>query len=83
MLLARRHGKDQIWSAFKSLNEPTATMDDRILDLTEAQQATKSKYPPINKKYECKSEATKNKIASLACLTLLLFVKIVSDPDVS
>ncbi len=26
-------------------------MDDRILDLTEAQQAIKSKYPPINKKY--------------------------------
>uniref|UniRef100_A0A3B5B4M7 Protein archease n=1 Tax=Stegastes partitus TaxID=144197 RepID=A0A3B5B4M7_9TELE len=27
-------------------------MDDRQLDLTEAQKATKSKYPPINKKYE-------------------------------
>uniref|UniRef100_A0A8C9X511 Protein archease n=1 Tax=Sander lucioperca TaxID=283035 RepID=A0A8C9X511_SANLU len=27
-------------------------MDDRALDLTEAQKATKSKYPPINKKYE-------------------------------
>lgn len=27
-------------------------MDDRELDLTEAQQAIKSKYPPINKKYE-------------------------------
>lgn len=27
-------------------------MDDRQLDLTEAQIATKSKYPPINKKYE-------------------------------
>lgn len=29
-------------------------MDDRLLDLTEEQQATKAKYPPINKKYECK-----------------------------
>uniref|UniRef100_A0A3Q1HSQ8 Protein archease n=1 Tax=Anabas testudineus TaxID=64144 RepID=A0A3Q1HSQ8_ANATE len=29
-------------------------MDDRQLDLTEAQIAIKSKYPPINKKYECK-----------------------------
>ncbi|KAJ0008871.1 hypothetical protein NQD34_016286 [Periophthalmus magnuspinnatus] len=28
-------------------------MDDRILDLTEEQIAIKSKYPPINKKYEC------------------------------
>lgn len=27
-------------------------MDDRVLDLTEAQKAVKSKYPPINKKYE-------------------------------
>ncbi|XP_039897226.1 protein archease isoform X2 [Simochromis diagramma] len=27
-------------------------MDDRVLDLTEAQEAVKSKYPPINKKYE-------------------------------
>uniref|UniRef100_A0AAV2JGW5 KH domain-containing, RNA-binding, signal transduction-associated protein 1 n=1 Tax=Knipowitschia caucasica TaxID=637954 RepID=A0AAV2JGW5_KNICA len=27
-------------------------MDDRELDLTEQQVATKSKYPPINKKYE-------------------------------
>ncbi|PWA16410.1 hypothetical protein CCH79_00004608, partial [Gambusia affinis] len=27
-------------------------MDDRQLDLTEEQKATKSKYPPINKKYE-------------------------------
>lgn len=31
-------------------------MDDRVLDLTEAQEAVKSKYPPINKKYECKCE---------------------------
>lgn len=30
-------------------------MDDRLLDLTEAQKAVKAKYPPINKKYECKS----------------------------
>lgn len=30
-------------------------MDDRLLDLTEEQKATKAKYPPINKKYECKS----------------------------
>uniref|UniRef100_A0A3B3CC24 Protein archease n=2 Tax=Oryzias melastigma TaxID=30732 RepID=A0A3B3CC24_ORYME len=30
-------------------------MDDRQLDLTEAQEAVKSKYPPINKKYECRS----------------------------
>ncbi|XP_041668036.1 protein archease [Cheilinus undulatus] len=27
-------------------------MDDRQLDLTEEQKTTKSKYPPINKKYE-------------------------------
>ncbi|XP_060919057.1 protein archease isoform X2 [Labrus mixtus] len=27
-------------------------MDDRELDLTAEQKATKSKYPPINKKYE-------------------------------
>uniref|UniRef100_A0A665W7E5 Protein archease n=1 Tax=Echeneis naucrates TaxID=173247 RepID=A0A665W7E5_ECHNA len=27
-------------------------MDDRQLNLTEAQKAVKSKYPPINKKYE-------------------------------
>ncbi|XP_016144338.1 protein archease [Sinocyclocheilus grahami] len=27
-------------------------MNDRELDLTEAQKATKSKYPPITKKYE-------------------------------
>lgn len=30
-------------------------MGDRLLDLTEEQKATKAKYPPINKKYECKS----------------------------
>lgn len=30
-------------------------MDDRVLDLTEGQEATKAKYPPITKKYECKS----------------------------
>lgn len=30
-------------------------MDDRLLDLTEEQKATKAKYPPINKKYECKT----------------------------
>lgn len=30
-------------------------MDDRLLDLTEAQKAIKAKYPPITKKYECKS----------------------------
>lgn len=29
-------------------------MDDRLLDLTEEQEAIKAKYPPINKKYECK-----------------------------
>ncbi|KAJ0062735.1 hypothetical protein NL108_004371, partial [Boleophthalmus pectinirostris] len=29
-------------------------MDDRVLDLNEEQIAIKSKYPPINKKYECK-----------------------------
>uniref|UniRef100_A0AAR2L7S7 Protein archease n=1 Tax=Pygocentrus nattereri TaxID=42514 RepID=A0AAR2L7S7_PYGNA len=29
-------------------------MDDRELDLTDAQRAIKAKYPPINKKYECK-----------------------------
>ncbi|TNM95593.1 hypothetical protein fugu_016676 [Takifugu bimaculatus] len=27
-------------------------MDDRLLDLTEAQKAIKAKYPPITKKYE-------------------------------
>lgn len=27
-------------------------MDDRLLDLTDEQKAVKSKYPPINKKYE-------------------------------
>uniref|UniRef100_A0A3Q4GBP1 Protein archease n=1 Tax=Neolamprologus brichardi TaxID=32507 RepID=A0A3Q4GBP1_NEOBR len=32
--------------------ELQSTMDDRVLDLTEAQEAVKSKYPPINKKYE-------------------------------
>lgn len=30
-------------------------MEDRLLDLTEAQNVIKAKYPPINKKYECKS----------------------------
>lgn len=30
-------------------------MDDRALDLTHAQEAVKAKYPPINKKYECKT----------------------------
>lgn len=30
-------------------------MEDRQLDLTEYQKAIKAKYPPINKKYECKS----------------------------
>lgn len=29
-------------------------MDDRLLDLTKEQEAIKAKYPPINKKYECK-----------------------------
>jgi len=29
-------------------------MNERELDLTEAQKATKSKYPPITRKYECK-----------------------------
>uniref|UniRef100_A0A3P9I8F8 Protein archease n=1 Tax=Oryzias latipes TaxID=8090 RepID=A0A3P9I8F8_ORYLA len=29
-------------------------MDDRELDLTKEQKAVKSKYPPINKKYECR-----------------------------
>lgn len=33
-------------------------MDDRELDLTEAQKAIKSKYPPITKKYECKWNQT-------------------------
>lgn len=33
-------------------------MGDRELDLTAAQEATKAKYPPINKKYECKSEVS-------------------------
>uniref|UniRef100_A0A3Q3VM89 Protein archease n=1 Tax=Mola mola TaxID=94237 RepID=A0A3Q3VM89_MOLML len=27
-------------------------MEDRVLDLTEEQEAVKAKYPPINKKYE-------------------------------
>lgn len=29
-------------------------MDDRVLDLTDEQKATKAKYPKIDKKYECK-----------------------------
>uniref|UniRef100_A0A8D3DDP4 Protein archease n=1 Tax=Scophthalmus maximus TaxID=52904 RepID=A0A8D3DDP4_SCOMX len=29
-------------------------MNERELDLTQAQEAVKSKYPPINRKYECK-----------------------------
>lgn len=45
-------------------------MDDRQLDLTEEQEAIKSKYPPINKKYECKCEFTIN---TLAILPQLLF----------
>ena len=32
-------------------------MNERELDLTEAQIAVKSKYPPINRKYECKSDS--------------------------
>lgn len=43
-------------------------MDDRALDLTQAQEAVKAKYPPINKKYECKSQVMMNNAASLACL---------------
>lgn len=27
--------------------------DERDYNLTEAQRATKAKYPPLNKKYEC------------------------------
>lgn len=53
-------------------------MDDRALDLTEAQKATKSKYPPINKKYECKSDVMVNNVAILACLLAIpLLVKTV------
>lgn len=29
-------------------------MNERELDLTEAQKAIRSKYPPITRKYECK-----------------------------
>ncbi len=41
-------------------------MNDRDLDLTEAQEAIKAKYPPIKKKYECKSEVSRNNVAILA-----------------
>lgn len=40
-------------------------MDDRLLDLTEEQKATKAKYPPINKKYECKSCTLLTSLTSL------------------
>lgn len=42
-------------------------MDDRQLDLTEEQKAVKLKYPPINKKYECKSGIITENVGSLAC----------------
>lgn len=48
-------------------------MDDRHLDLTEAQKAVKSKYPPINKKYECKSEIMVIDLASSALPLLYLW----------
>lgn len=40
-------------------------MDDRLLDLTEEQRATKAKYPPIDKKYECKSCTLLTSLTSL------------------
>lgn len=43
-------------------------MDDRELDLTNEQKAVKSKYPPINKKYECRSQERKINVVSVACL---------------
>lgn len=51
-------------------------MDDRLLDLTEEQKAIKSKYPPITKKYECKSEVIINNVVSLAILLLLYLSKL-------
>lgn len=50
-------------------------MDDRQLDLTEAQKAIKSKYPPINKKYECKCEVNAT-INDSAILARLLFTRV-------
>lgn len=41
-------------------------MDDRPLDLTHAQEATKAKYPPINKKYECESDQVLNNVANFS-----------------
>lgn len=50
-------------------------MDDRELDLTQAQEAVKSKYPPINKKYECKFRVLIRNVAiccSVNVTTLIL-----------
>ncbi|XP_068435768.1 protein archease isoform X2 [Clinocottus analis] len=52
MVVAHRHGTRLFYTSFNALIQRTFTMDDRQLDLTEAQKVTKSKYPPINKKYE-------------------------------
>uniref|UniRef100_A0A3B3SLC0 Protein archease n=1 Tax=Paramormyrops kingsleyae TaxID=1676925 RepID=A0A3B3SLC0_9TELE len=40
-------------SAWSTGKQAPLIMDHRELDLTEAQKAIKSKYPPIEKKYEC------------------------------
>ncbi|NWR57205.1 ARCH archease, partial [Bucorvus abyssinicus] len=44
-------------SCFQEVSEccwsPAAMADERDYNLTEEQRATKAKYPPLNKKYEC------------------------------
>ena len=54
-------------------------MDDRPLDLTEAQEAVKSKYPPIDKKYECKFGVLIDNLAS-STRSLLLVEIVVETP---
>lgn len=51
-------------------------MDDRQLDLTEAQEVIKAKYPPINKKYECKCDVNAT-INNSAIFTWLLFTRVI------
>lgn len=51
-------------------------MDDRVLDLTEAQKVVKSKYPPINKKYECKCEVMILKVGATAPTTMLVSMEV-------
>lgn len=58
----------------------TYAMDDRELDLTEEQKVIKSKYPAINKKYECESRTLLMKLchARTKMLIYLLQLGIVS-----